>query len=37
MVSFDLIKEISLKTPSKIVLVVIDGLGGLPDPATGKT
>jgi 2,3-bisphosphoglycerate-independent phosphoglycerate mutase len=37
MVSFDLIKEISLKTPSKIVLVVIDGLGGLPYPATGKT
>ncbi len=37
MVSLDLIKEISLKTPSKIVLVVIDGLGGLPDPATGKT
>lgn len=31
------IKEISLSTPSKIVLVVMDGLGGLPLPETGKT
>lgn len=32
-----LIREIALSTPSKIVLVVIDGLGGLPHPDTGKT
>ncbi|MBI4296116.1 MAG: 2,3-bisphosphoglycerate-independent phosphoglycerate mutase [Chloroflexi bacterium] len=30
-------KELSESSPSKIVLVVIDGLGGLPDPRTGKT
>jgi 2,3-bisphosphoglycerate-independent phosphoglycerate mutase len=33
----DLIKEISIATPSKIIMLVIDGLGGLPDPKTGKT
>lgn len=37
MVSLELIREIARPTPSKIVLVVIDGLGGLPDPKTGKT
>jgi len=37
MVSLDLIKEISRTTPEKIVLLVIDGLGGLPDPETGRT
>jgi len=31
------IKEIAQPSPSKIVLLVIDGLGGLPDPETGKT
>ncbi len=31
------IKEIAQLSPSKIVLLVIDGLGGLPDPETGKT
>ncbi len=35
--SFDLIKDIAVASPSKIVLLVIDGLGGLPDPETGKT
>ncbi|HEY90956.1 MAG TPA: 2,3-bisphosphoglycerate-independent phosphoglycerate mutase [Dehalococcoidia bacterium] len=30
-------KELSRPSPSKIVLVVIDGLGGLPRPETGKT
>ncbi len=35
--SLKMIKEIALPSPSKIVLMVIDGLGGLPDPTTGKT
>jgi len=30
-------KQIAHPSPSKIVLVVIDGLGGLPDPVSGKT
>ena len=33
----DRIKDISRSTPSKIVLLVLDGLGGLPHPQTGKT
>ncbi len=37
MTGMDLIKDISITSPSKIVLLVIDGLGGLPDPQTGKT
>jgi len=37
MANLELIKSISNPSPSKIVLVVIDGLGGLPDPETGKT
>jgi 2,3-bisphosphoglycerate-independent phosphoglycerate mutase len=37
MVPFDLIEELSLKTPSKIILLVMDGLGGLPLPDTGLT
>ncbi len=37
MVSLDLIREISRSSASKIVLLVIDGLGGLPKPETGKT
>lgn len=37
MITLEQIQEISLATPSKIVLLVIDGLGGLPHPQTGKT
>ncbi len=35
--NLELIKKISTPSPSKIVLLVIDGLGGLPNPKTGKT
>lgn len=37
MADLELIKTISRASPSKIVLLVMDGLGGLPDPGTGKT
>jgi 2,3-bisphosphoglycerate-independent phosphoglycerate mutase len=33
----EIIKEISVISPEKIVMLVLDGLGGLPDPETGKT
>ncbi len=33
----DLIKSLARSTSSRIILLVIDGLGGLPDPKTGKT
>jgi len=33
----ELIKTIARPSPTKIVLLVIDGLGGLPHPETGKT
>ncbi|MFA5308680.1 MAG: 2,3-bisphosphoglycerate-independent phosphoglycerate mutase [Dehalococcoidales bacterium] len=33
----ELIKEIAVTSPDKIVMLVMDGLGGLPDPKTGKT
>jgi len=33
----ELMREISRSSPTKIVLLVIDGLGGLPNPQTGKT
>jgi len=32
-----IMRDISIATPSKIVMLVIDGLGGLPDPRTGRT
>lgn len=35
--NLELIKSISRSSPARIVLVVIDGLGGLPHPETGKT
>lgn len=31
------IKSLSMSSPTKIVLLVVDGLGGLPAPKTGKT
>jgi 2,3-bisphosphoglycerate-independent phosphoglycerate mutase len=37
MLSLKQIREISQPSPSKIVLLVIDGLGGLPHPEAGKT
>ncbi|MGQ9545697.1 MAG: 2,3-bisphosphoglycerate-independent phosphoglycerate mutase [Dehalococcoidia bacterium] len=37
MIGFEHIKRLSRRSPSKIVLLVIDGVGGLPHPQTGKT
>ena len=37
MIGFERIKEIAVETPSKIVLLIMDGLGGLPYPGSGKT
>jgi 2,3-bisphosphoglycerate-independent phosphoglycerate mutase len=33
----DLISQLAIKTDSKIVFLIIDGLGGLPDPVSGLT
>ena len=35
--SLDLMKELSLTSPAKIIFLVLDGLGGLPHPETGRT
>ena len=37
MIDFPYIKDICRSTPSKIVMLVVDGLGGLPHPDTGKS
>ena len=37
MIDFPYITELSSSTPSKIVMLVVDGLGGLPHPDTGKS
>lgn len=37
MITQELIKSLAVKTYNKIVLLVLDGLGGLPRPETGKT
>jgi 2,3-bisphosphoglycerate-independent phosphoglycerate mutase len=37
MVPLEEIREISVVSASKIVMLVIDGLGGLPDAKTGHT
>ena len=33
----DLIAQVALSTPAKIIFLVVDGLGGLPHPDTGKS
>jgi 2,3-bisphosphoglycerate-independent phosphoglycerate mutase len=37
MIGLEQMKKLSHTSPSKIVLLVIDGVGGLPHPKTGKT
>jgi len=37
MIGFEHMKKLSRTSPSKIVLLIIDGVGGLPHPQTGKT
>ena len=37
MIDFPFLKDICRRTDSRIILLVVDGLGGLPHPATGLT
>ncbi len=37
MANLEMVRHLAISTPSKIVLLVADGLGGLPDPRTGNT
>jgi 2,3-bisphosphoglycerate-independent phosphoglycerate mutase len=37
MMNQDIIGSLAITSPEKIVMLVIDGLGGLPNPKTGKT
>ena len=37
MIPLEVLQGLAAKTPSRIILVVIDGLGGLPHPSTGLT
>jgi len=36
-VDLEFIKLISFSSPSKIILIILDGFGGLSNPETGKT
>jgi len=37
MIGFEKLKKLSYISPSRIVFLIIDGVGGLPHPETGKT
>jgi len=37
MIPFDEMRELAQTTPSRIVLLVMEGIGGLPHPQTGRT
>ena len=37
MIDFPNLDQICIETPSKIIMLVVDGLGGLPHPDTGKS
>jgi len=37
MIALEQMKELAISSPLKIVMLIIDGIGGLPDPKTGKT
>jgi len=36
-VPYEIVEELAFKTPSKIVMLIMDGLGDLPNPQTGLT